>query len=115
VFFVTTNGNGSFGHVYAFDPLGDRNTKTTRAYWVYPSYHPLTNAEKNTGNFPGQYHDPNFKDYNPGTFLPEVSWWASDQNVVNGTNKYYDGDIIQDTTKPGRFLVRPSTKLLDFK
>src|SRR5207302_1395860 len=78
LYYVTTNATGTVGHIYALDPIGNRRTltvnplpapapkylvtnyDTTTAYWVYPSYRPLTTTETAAGQVPSQYHDPNY-------------------------------------------------------
>lgn len=117
VFFLTTNSNGSLGHIYAFDPYGDTvaGTLVTRNYWTYPSNHPLTAAELATGNFPAQYHDPNYTGYNVGLFPAPATWFAADQAVTTfggGQKFYYDGDIIPNPSGASpQFIVRSDTQL----
>lgn len=122
VFFVTTSPDTTLGRVYAFDPVGDRTTLTTTAYWTYPSYRPIdaADAPNNTDNqLTGvyyEYHDPNYKNWavtggvnyfnatggvfwNPGDY-PTTSFGAkaiADQKI--GADEYYDGEI---TTNPGQ-------------
>ena len=144
LYYVTTNANGSVGHIYALDPIGDRrklvvnplpapapkylvaNYNTTSAYWVYPSYRPLTVNELAAGQVPTPYHDPNYNASAPyatgvaaldsletrqaGGALTAAPPWGGDQ--VSGAEKdYVDGDIIQNPAALGHFIVRSDTQV----
>ncbi len=122
VYFVTTNASGSLGHIYALDPLGnnpfdnfdgkgvvdpgDLSTRTTNAYWVYPSVRWITNSSGGITttvngtnappNAPAGWDDPNYTvPLNLGgysrTGYPTATFGA-DQAIP-----YYDGDIVTNT------------------
>ncbi len=125
VFFVTTNNDGTLGHIYALDPLGnnpfdgfagqaadpgDLTTRTTNAYWVYPSVRPLLSTAANPlpsepPNAPLEWNDPNFtipsqlpKPYQREVGLgtansyPATNLWGPDQ--FDNNTQVFDGDIV---------------------
>ncbi len=133
LYFVTTNAVGGVGHIYALDPLGNRqdlvtslNLNTTAAYWVYPSYRPLTSAEILLAQFPDQYHDPNYNASAPyttgvaaldgletrqasGAFTTAPPWGA---DQMSGAEKnYVDGDIIANPALAGHLILRADTQV----
>ncbi|MCS6777980.1 MAG: hypothetical protein RMJ43_06575 [Chloroherpetonaceae bacterium] len=114
VFFATTNQNHSRGRVYALDPSGDPSSRTTFAYWVYPSIRPLTAQELQSNNFPAEYHDPNYRGYSPGdpSIYPQPTF-GPDQNVLQGDpgSRYYDGEIVRHPTEQDRRIVRTDTRI----
>jgi hypothetical protein len=132
LYFVTTNTTGTVGHIYALDPLGNRqdtgtgaNLNTTTAYWVYPSFRPLTTAELSAGLVPPQYHDPNYNGsakYTTGiaafdgletrsaTGALGAPPWGTDLTTVPSST-YVDGDIIVNPAAPANFVVRADTQI----
>ncbi len=134
LYFVTTNPIGAVGHVYALDPIGNRritgpplvNQNTTSAYWVYPSYRPLTAAESLAGLLPGPVHDPNYNASRPyatgiaaldtlevrsgnGALTAQPPWGADQLNAPE--RNYVDGDIIPNPAAAGNFIVRADTQV----
>ena len=118
LYFLTKSSDGTVGHIYALDPLGDREDagavyKTTKPYWVYPSYRPLTPAQVAAANVPVEYNDPNFKLYAPAeNRVPAPTQpWGTDWNDVGLEGKYVDGDIIPNPAQAGHFTVRTDTRV----
>jgi len=128
VYFVTTAAGGALGHIYALDPVGnnpfgpdpgDLSTRTTTAYWVYPSVRPLLGTANEPPNAPAQWEDPNFSlPANTGAYsrtgYPAFSF-GPDQPTDSGGHLIYDGDIIPNpnttaaATTP--YIVRNDTLL----
>ena len=132
LYFATTDTTGTIGHIYALDPLGNRqdagplNRNTTTAYWVYPSYRPLTAAELGLSQYPAQYHDPNYNNSHPyvtgvaafdgletrsaAGALTAAPPWGPDISTAP-TSAYVDGDIIGNPSGVGHFIVRDDTQV----
>ena len=110
VYFITTSVASAQGHIYAFDAIGDRTQFTTRNYWTYPSYRPLTLAEQTANQFPTQYHDPNYKGFNAGAYPAPI--WGAD---IADPFFHYDGEIVKNPAQAGEFIVRSDTVLPAFR
>ena len=109
VYFMTTDGTGTLGHIYAFDAAGNRNLFTTQNYWTYPSYRPLTGAELAANEVPAEDHDPNYKGFVQGPY-PAATWGADAPDPFF----HYDGEIVKNTGNANNFIVRSDTKLPNF-
>lgn len=128
VYFVTTAAGGALGHIYALDPVGnnpfgpdpgDLSTRTTTAYWVYPSVRPLLGTANEPPNAPAQWEDPNFSlPANTGAYsrtgYPAFSF-GQDQSTDSDGHLIYDGDIILNPDLLARvktpYIVRNDTLL----
>lgn len=121
LYYVTTNADGTVGHVYALNPYGNTTTQTTGAYWIYPSYRPLTAADYNangTPKVPTPFYDPNYSFPSsvtrPAGGYPTTFTFGADQSTQGTTalvtkTLYYDGDITRDTS--GNYSLNSSTQI----
>ena len=135
VFFCGTSDGvqaGNQGRIYALDAKGIAldpttgvpTTASTMAYWTYPSVRPLSAGEV-TQHRPAEFEDPNYNNAamtsTSTTIYPQDSapyntaghWWAQDQTLITGggANKYYDGDIVPDSTVAGGYRTRSDTRI----
>ncbi len=136
VFFVTTNGNGSLGHIYALDPTGvepdvynyvnvtEQSGKpplafppsgtlvnhTTTCYWCYPSYRPLTGGANEPPNAPLNWEDPNVSlPTQTGAYSRFGPAYSFGPDQVSGN--YFDGDIVATGTPGTPYIERQDTQI----
>ena len=122
VFFVTTSSSGAFGHIYAFDPHGNRPKHNTTLYWTYPSARPLANDPNVFQSAVGAYSTLNGSLDPNGNAIPAPYATKPDQSVIgNPTDPnpvlLYDGEIAKGTNGTplvdtnGNNYLAPRTKV----
>ena len=122
VFFVTTSSSGAFGHIYAFDPHGNRPKHNTTLYWTYPSARPLVNDPNVFQSAPGAYSTLNGSLDPNGNPVAAPYVVKPDQSVIGDPADpnpvlLYDGEIAKDSNgavlldSNGSSYLAPRTKV----